>query len=129
MQLDKIKKEDLMFSGVLEDTCTNTTLVLDDYDWMTYTLTTRFRTKKMGLLNVKFEYCGCTESFMSIQQIMPNNNDFKYNFRFPTEIFIQYLTKFMNAHVASWQKKYAFDGEEIVLEFYNEVLDKGNLEY
>ena len=58
--LHKIKSEDLIFSDDIEDDRTNTYLTLNDYDWMNYTLSTRFRTKDMGLLNVKFEYVGFT---------------------------------------------------------------------
>jgi hypothetical protein len=28
----------------------------------------------------------------------------------------------MKKHIASWKERYAFTGEKIVLEFYNEVL-------
>ncbi len=40
MVLEQIKDTDLIFSGEIEDIYTNTHLVLDDYDWMNYTLST-----------------------------------------------------------------------------------------
>ena len=95
MSLCKINKDDLIFSHDIEDSCTNTQLTLDDYDWMTYKLNTKFRTKKMGILYVEFEYCGFADSFMSIEQITPENKDVKYSFVFSSELFKQHLVKFM----------------------------------
>jgi len=47
MELGIIKAEDLEFTNAIEDDRTNTYLTLNDYDWMTYTLSTKFKTKNM----------------------------------------------------------------------------------
>ena len=52
MNLKKIRSEDLIFSNEIEDDRTNTYLTLNDYDWMNYNLSTRFRTEDMGVLEV-----------------------------------------------------------------------------
>lgn len=84
--LHKIKSEDLIFSDDIEDDRTNTYLTLNDYDWVSYKLSTRFRTKDMGLLNVEFEYVGFTTAFMYItKQNDCKTIDITYNFS--TDIF------------------------------------------
>ena len=125
--LNKINKENLIFSGTCEDSCTNTQLILDDYDWMTYTLCTKFRTKEMGILYVKFEYCGFADSFMSVEQTTPENKQFEYSYVFSSNLFKEYLIKFMTSHMETWDTTFAFNGEQIVIDFFNDVLDKGNL--
>ena len=125
--LNKIDKKDLIFSDTCEDSCTNTQLNLDDYDWMTYTLCTKFRTKEMGILYIKFEYCGFNESFMSVEQTTPDNKHINYSYVFSSELFKKYLIQFMATHIESWNNSYAFYGEQIVIDFFNDVLDKGNL--
>ena len=125
--LNKINKKDLIFSDICEDSCTNTQLKLDDYDWMTYTLCTKFRTKEMGILYVTFEYCGFTDSFMNVEQTTPKNKQLSYSYVFSSELFKEYLIKFMTTHIESWDTNFAFNGEQIVVDFFNEVLDNGNL--
>lgn len=46
MNLKKIRSEDLIFSNEIEDDRTNTYLTLNDYDWMNYNLSTRFKTEE-----------------------------------------------------------------------------------
>lgn len=58
MNLKKIRSEDLIFSNEIEDDRTNTYLTLNDYDWMNYNLSTRFKTEEMGVLDVEFEFFG-----------------------------------------------------------------------
>ena len=53
-----IKAEELLFTNEIEDDRTNTYVHLLDYDWMQYTLETRFRTEAQGILEVSFEYFG-----------------------------------------------------------------------
>ena len=124
MYLEKIKSEDLLFTNEIEDDRTNTYLNLADYDWMNYTLTTRFKTEKMGLLNVKFEYFGMTTSAMEVEQTL-NDVTEKVTYEYPTEIFKRHNVKFLEKHISFWDSKYAFNGEEEVVEFFNEVLNKG----
>lgn len=121
MELGIIQKNDLQFSAQAEDDRTNTVLTLDDYDWMNYTLTTKFKTQKYGVLDVSFNYSGATTSFMEVVQ---NFNDVteQKTFEYPTDIFIKHIVKFLKNHIESWNSKYAFNGENEVLLFYNDVI-------
>lgn len=124
--LHKIKSEDLIFSDDIEDDRTNTYLTLNDYDWVSYKLSTRFRTKDMGLLNVEFEYVGFTTAFMYITK----QNDCKIidiTYNFSTDIFKKHIIDFLQKHIASWDSQYAFNGEEEVIDFYNDVLEHGTV--
>ena len=124
MELEQITAEELIFSGNIEDDRTNTYLQLNDYDWMSYKLSTRFKTEKQGVLNIEFEYFGTNRSLMKVSQIL-NNDKKQFEISYDTDIFIKYLKKFLENHIKQWNDKYAFNGEDIVLEFYNEVIQKG----
>lgn len=126
MNLRKIEAGDLKFTGHLEDDRTNTYLELNDYDWMTYKLSTRFKTDKYGTLQVEFEYFGAVDSLMKVTQIINNVSD-DFEFSYPTSIFIKHIKKFMTDHINSWDDKYVFNGEKNVLDFYNEVIEVGTL--
>lgn len=122
MELGKITSDELIFTNGTEDDITNTYLKLDDYDWMNYTLLTQFRTKKYGTLKVDFEYFGITTSTMNVEQIK-NNVAKKYEFFYSTDIFEKYIKMFLNHHIVAWDSGYAFNGEDDVLAFYNEVIE------
>lgn len=124
--LKPINQKDLLLTNENEDDRTNTFLQLDDYDWMSYILNTRFRTEEQGILEVKFDYFGMTTSRMEVIQ----KNDGKeeiFTFEYDTDIFEKYITEFLTKHIAAWKSQYAFNGEDIVIAFYNEVLEKGKL--
>ena len=124
MELEQITAEELIFSGNIEDDRTNTYLQLNDYDWMSYRLSTRFKTEKQGVLNIEFEYFGTNRSLMKVSQIL-NDDKKQFEISYDTDIFIKYLKKFLENHIKQWDDKYAFNGEDIVLEFYNEVIQNG----
>lgn len=126
MMLSKIKSEDLIFSYEIEDDRTNTYLNLYDYDWMDYSLTTRFKTEKLGVLNVKFNYFGMVTSTMEVEQVL-NNVTEKVEYEYPTDIFVKHIVKYLEKHIHSWDDTYAFNGEEEVIEFFNDVLDNGKV--
>lgn len=126
MNLRKIKSEDLIFSNEIEDDRTNTYLNLYDYDCMNYSLTTRFKTEDMGVLNVKFNYFGMVTSTMEVEQILNGTNE-KVTYEYSTYIFKKYIVKFLEKHISFWDSKYAFNGEEEVIEFFNDVLENGQL--
>ena len=126
MNLKKIQKEDLIFSGSIGDDRTNTHLVLDDYDWMNYILTTRFNTKEMGEIEVRFEYFGATSSVMYVKQTY-NNICERVVYEYPTDIFQKYIILFLTKHIASWDEEYAFYGEDEVIDFFNTVLENGTI--
>lgn len=126
MNLKKIRSEDLIFTNEIEDDRTNTYLTLNDYDWMNYNLSTRFRTEEMGVLEVEFEYFGVITSQMNVKQTL-NGKVHEITYEYPTDIFSKNLIRFLEDHIKSWSEKYAFNGEEEVIDFFNEVLDKGTV--
>ena len=126
MDLKKISSTDLLFSNEIEDDRTNTYLSLDDYDWMNYHLKTRFRTEELGILKVDFSYFGFVKSTMTVEQTFLGETK-EYVYSYPTDIFVKYLKSFLTKHMNSWDDEYAFNGEDIVVAFYNEVLSVGTL--
>lgn len=128
MKLSKIRSEDLIFSGDIEDDRTNTYLHLYDYDWMDYNLSTRFKTETLGVLNVKFSYFGMTTSTMEVEQNLDGNVEkITYEYSYSTDIFEKHIVKFLNKHISFWGNKYAFNGEEEVIEFFNDVIENGTI--
>ena len=126
MYLEKINSNDLIFSDNIEDDRTNTYLHLYDYDWMDYNLSTRFKTESLGILNVKFSYFGMTTSTMEVEQNLGGNIE-KITYEYSTDIFKKYIVKFLKKHISFWGNKYAFNGEEEVIEFFNDVIENGKL--
>ena len=126
MNLKEIKCEDLIFSNDIGDDRTNTYLNLDDYDWVDYSLATSFKTEDMGVLNVKFNYFGMITSTMEVEQIL-NGTTEKVVYEYSTDIFKKYIVKFLEKHISFWDSKYAFNGEEYVIEFFNEVIKNGKV--
>lgn len=125
--LKKIKKEDLIFSGEIKDDRTNTYLRLNDYDWMNYVLETKFKTEEQGVLMVKFEYSGFNISHMKVKQLL-NSSIREWAYEFHASIFQKNIIKFLEKHIKSWDSKYTFNGEDEVIAFFNEVLEKGALD-
>lgn len=124
--LKEIKSNDLIFSNEIEDDRTNTFLTLNDYDWMEYILKTRFRTEEQGILEVEFKYFGMVFSTMKVTQSF-NGETKIYDYSFPTEVFQKYLVLYMTNHIKAWESTYAFNGEEEVIAFFNEVLKVGTI--
>lgn len=126
MILRKIKLEELIYTGEIEDDRTNTYLTLADYDWMNYILKTRFSTEELGILKVEFEYFGLTTSEMEVEQTL-GEKTIIYTFEFDSDIFIKHLKNYLDKHLSQWNSEYAFNGEELVVSFYNEVIEKGDI--
>lgn len=126
MYLEKIKNKDVLHFDNPEYGGIGTCFCLSDYDWMSYKLTTRFRTEKTGVINVKFEYFGLIESTMTVIQIL-NGVPEEIIYVYSTDIFKKYHIKFLERHIRSWNDEYAFDGQDIVVDFFNEVLDVGTI--
>lgn len=126
MNLNKIRSEDLIFTDEIKEDRINTYLILDnnDYDWMHYRLGTLFKTEEMGLLDVEFEYFGMAFSRMNVKQAL-NGKVHEFIYEYPTYIFSKNLIRFLEKHIKSWNEKYAFNGEEEVIDFFNEVIEKG----
>lgn len=126
MKLKEIKSEDLLFSNGIEDDRTNTFLSLNDYDWMSYRLKTRFKTLDLGILDVEFQYFGMNYSFMDVEQIKDGTKE-KYRYEYSSSVFRKHIVNFFEKHIESWNDKYAFNGEENVINFYNEVIKIGTI--
>ena len=43
------------------------------------------------------------------------------------KIYRKYLIRFLEKHIKFWDEKYAFNGEEEVIDFFNEVIEKGKI--
>lgn len=126
MALQAIREEDLIFNHNAMDDETNTLLTLNDYDWMTYSLATKFTTKEMGKLDVTFRYYGSLESEMLVKQDL-NGQVQEITYAYPSDIFKKYIVQFLQKHIAQWDSEYAFGGEEIVIDFFNEVVECGRI--
>lgn len=85
MNLKKINSADLIFTNEIEDDKTNTYVKLTDYDWMDYSLTTRFKTEELGVLNVEFKYIGMITSTMEVEQTLDGTVE-KATYEYSTDI-------------------------------------------
>ena len=61
---------------------------------------------------------------MNVKQTL-NDKVHEITYEYPTDIFSKNLIKFLEKHIRYWNEEYAFNGEEEVIDFFNEVLDKG----
>ena len=86
---------------------------------MNYFLFTKFKTKENGILNIEFKYFSFTFSSIIIEQIKDNKTNI-YELEYDSDIFIKYIKEYMQKHIESWNEKYAFNGEDIVIRFFNE---------
>ena len=114
MELKEIKTEDLLFSNEMED------------DWMSYLLKTRFKTLEQGILDVEFKYFGMIYSCMDVEQTKDGKIE-KYRYEYSSSVFRKHIVNFLEKHIESWNDKYAFNGEENVIDFYNEVIKIGTI--
>ena len=48
-------------------------------------------------------------------------------YEYSTDIFVKHLVKYLKKHIHSWEDKYTFNGEEEVIDFFNDVLDNGKI--
>ena len=125
--LKPIESEQLIYSRVPDDDRVCTDLKLCDYDWAQYSLSTRFHTEENGLIRVQWDYMLAGFSKMFVTQIKDNTITY-YDIQCNADLFGSFLIRFLNEHMKQWEPNtYAFNGEEIVIDFFNEALDKGNL--
>lgn len=95
---------------------------LYDYDWMNYEMKTIMPTKKQGILDITIEYFGTNDSTMKVIQKI-DNNEYTHTIKFDTKIFAEFIKKYMTKHMEQWGEKYAFCGEEIIIEFFNKIIE------
>ena len=62
------------------------------------------------------------------KQLKYNDETKKYVYTYPTNVFQKHLTKYLTDHIAAWDSKYAFNGEDQVIDFYNEIIEIGTLD-
>ena len=100
----------------------NTLLILDDADWMAYKLKTFFYTADYGNLDIIFHYYGSTTSEM---RIIKDTDGKKYihRIKYDTDIIEKNIIAFMEKHINNWKSKYAFNGLDVAIAFYNDVLE------
>jgi hypothetical protein len=120
--LKKISKSNLEDNGSQD----YVKLELFDYDWMTYNLQAELHTDNQGVLKIEFKYYGATETAMTVKQMIDGEVK-KYEYRYDYRIFENHIKKYIIKHLAFWQKEEGFNGIENVIDFYNEVLDKGSV--
>ena len=94
-----------------------TNLILMDYDWMHYRIQAEIPFENNTIMLVEFLYIGSIESYMTIEI----NGD-KIQYTFSTDIFDKYFKKYLNAEKKAIYNDYAFNGGDIVLKFYHDVM-------
>ena len=99
-----------------------TELHLSDYDWMDYQFIVYLPTKDQGLLVANMKYFGTVTSEMTVTQTYDDKIYYTHQIVFPTDIFIEFLTQFMTAHIKQWDSPNAFCGEELAVKFFNDIL-------
>ena len=119
--LHKISEEDLIFTNELCKDRINVTSEFSDYDWMQYQIDTGFNVKGIGKISVKFKYLGSSRSNMFVQT---KNENYQYDF--DSKIFAKYMKRYFNEFSDSLDSPYAFYAGNIVIDWYNEVLETGN---
>lgn len=119
-ELHKINEDGLMFTNEPCGDRINVTAEFSDYDWMQYQIDTAFITKNMGEISVKFEYFGSSRSNMFVETKTQH-----YQYDFDSELFKKYLKRYFNRFIDSLDDTYAFYAGDIVIDWYNDVLDNG----
>ena len=107
--------KDCLFTDYRDRIFTN--LILMDYDWMHYRIQAEIPFKNGIVMLVEFLYTGTTDSYMTVEI-----EGESVQYVFSTDIFDKYLEKYLDAEKEAIHSKYAFSGEDIVLDFYNEVV-------
>ena len=126
MDLFEIKYGDLMFTNKCFEDRINTELQLLDNSWMSYRLITAFNTINQGKLDVVFEYYGAVDSQMQVQQELDGKTE-QIIYEYSTDIFEKHIIKFMTKHLAAWKDIYAFNGGDLVMDFFNDVIKTGRV--
>lgn len=126
MCLMKIQYEDLIFTNRSFEDRINTELQLLDNSWMSYRLATAFKTINQGKLDVVFKYYGATDSEMLVEQEL-DGKTVEIIYEYSTDIFEKHITRFMNKHLFAWKEIYAFNGGDLVIDFFNDVIENGRV--
>lgn len=111
----------------------NTFLLMKDYDWMHHHLYAEFPINDEGVPQVvvlDFEYIGADYCFMAVC-VRGLRDAFAsrtckegiVRYKFPTEIFNAHIRAFLSAQSDSFGSDKAFRGDDIVFDFYNDVME------
>lgn len=73
-----------------------------------------------------FEYYGTVDSCMEVKRDV-NGKTEKTTYEYSTDIFEEHIIKFMTKHLATWKETYAFNAGELVIDFFNDVIEYGRV--
>ena len=146
MVLNRLTENDMDYTSIYDRIFTF--LDLRDYDWMNYVATFLFPVKtevpgKTRYLSVFMGYHGMEccrmtviasdKGFFSdpedrerLHEISKEDDVITYSFT--CDIFKKHIARYMEAHIKAWNDTYAFYGGKFALDFYNEVLEKGQVD-
>ena len=100
-----------------------TELHLSDYDWMDYKFIVYLPTKTQGFLTTKMEYFGTITSEMIVEQTLSDKEKYTHKIVFDTHLFVNFIKRYMKAHLEQWDSTYAFCGEAMAVEFFNTIIN------
>ncbi len=122
--LNKVNPEELIFplDSDMDTVCTD--ILLSDYDWMQYIVSTKLTTEATGELKIVWKYCGMTSSNVYIIQVKDKTMKY-YVGTIDTNLFEKHLVKLMTKHIKQWKEPYAFSGEKEIIDFFNETIERG----
>jgi hypothetical protein len=90
--LKEIKKENIIYPCKRggPDNVVETTLLLNDYDWIDHHIETDFKTEDLGEISVKFNFDGGKNSRMIVKS---PKDKLIYVYTYPSDIFMKYLNR------------------------------------
>ena len=104
---------------------TDTRLSLWDYDWINYEMFINVAHREQGLLRIKFRYNASKLSSMYVKQAISEEDYTRHLYTFPSQMFEEYLKVYLVAQLQAVHKGRWFRmGEPILINFFNDVLDK-----
>lgn len=122
-----ISSEELIFGGELDEDRVCTDLSLRDYGWAYYSLATKLRTEKNGLIRIQWDHSLFSFSWMYVTQLKDHSLTYYY-IEYDSTILEEAFKAFMTEHMKQWESdSNHFNGEAIVIKLFNDVLKTGNL--
>lgn len=124
--LPPLARDDLDFDGYADgDDRVCTDVSLSDYDWMSYTMSARFRTRKHGEIKAVWEYCGGTSSDVYVRQL-GDDVERDYRLAVSSDLVLRAFSAFMrawaDANDPAKECEYAFNGGAEALALWNETV-------
>lgn len=118
----------IRLSSLVPDSNVITKLVLKDYEWMTYKLSAKIETIQYGNLTIKFNSCGTTTSDMKVISSKDRVVE-TYTYTYDTNLFDKHISRYLTNHILSFISNSTFNGENDVINFYNDVIKYGKIVY